>query len=244
MKRGCLWFVCIAAGLMIAAPVAAQVDIGNGFRCEGDAILKGDKEVKYSKARSNTETTIEKLKSKLENAPKKKRKGIKDKLTAAREVKRLLKACSKGQLGDNEVAAIFSQLSSAGGTFTGSYSGTVNGFIPLSGTVTFAFSLNGTDFTTVLILGGPLGNALDAQPLSFTGPVGGIGLPAQFFIPATFIGDVTLSIGADGQLTITNSNSTTGSVTLSSQFSSSAISGNLGGSYEGNTFQGSFNLAR
>ncbi len=234
-----VFFVCL-----LSAPLAfADVTIGNGFSCSGTSLLKGTKPITYKKARSNVETTIEKLKEKRDDAPKNKKQGFTDKINAAKQAKTLLKACTSGNLSDSEVDPLFTQLAAGTGVYAGPYSGSAAGF-PLSGSIKATFGLSGTTFTTVLEITGNVGNALDAEPLSFEGDVGGIGFPAQFFLQNTFLGDVTLSFTQNGQLTITNSNTNVGSVTLNGQFSSQTITGSLGGSYKGIPFNGTYNLTR
>lgn len=236
--------IILAAVSLLTSFASAEVDLGSGFKCSGDTILKGTKEVSFSKAKSTLAKTLEKLKSKLENAPKKGKAAIKAQIKAANNSKTLIKACSSGQLSDDQVDPIFTSLASGTGSYTGNYSGNVNGFIPLTGTVTTSFILEGTTFSAVLSIGGNVGSALNAQPLTFSNDVGGIGFPAQFFLTNTFLGDVTLSITQDGHLTITNSNSNNASVTLDGLFSNQSIAITLGGSYSGQTFTGSATLTK
>ena len=234
----------ILSTLIFALGVCADTPIGNGFSCQGDAILKGDKEVSFSKAKSNIAKTLEKLKSKLATATAKSKAGIKAKIKEANNSKTLLKACSSGNLDSTQVDPVFTDLASGSGTYSGTYSGTVSGFIPLSGEITVQFILEGTNFSAILSLSGNLGSTLNAKPLTFTNDVGGIGFPAQFFLTNTFIGDVTLSVTQDGHLTITNSNSSTGSVTFDGTFANKVITSTLSGSYSGISFQGGATLNR
>ena len=234
----------ILVTIFMASIAVADTPIGNGFSCQGDAILKGDKEVSFSKAKSTLAKTIEKLKSKLETATGKTKAAIKAKIKEANNSKTLLKACSSGNLDSSQVDPVFTDLASGSGTYSGTYSGTVGGFIPLSGEITMQFILDGTTFSGILSLGGNLGSTLNAKPLTFTNDVGGIGFPAQFFLTNTFIGDVTLSVTQDGHLTITNSNSTTGSVTFDGTFANKTITSTLNGSYSGVSFQGGATLNR
>lgn len=229
------------AGLFSAS---ADITIGNGFSCDGTSIIKGTRTIPYSRAKSTIAATIEKLKEKLAEAPKKKKEGIREKIQAANSSKTLLRACSKGELKPGEVDQIFTQLAAGTGTYTGTYSGTVDGFLPLSGPITFQFVLDQTTFSTLLTIGGNVGNALNAKPLSFSSDVGGIALPAQFNLPDTFLGSVTLSVAQDGHLTVTNTGSPKASVNMDGQFASQAITGQLGGTYSGHTFSGSFTLNR
>ena len=241
MKSAFVFFLVVS--LLSTSAAFAEVEIGNGFKCEGASIFKGTKSIPYSKAKSNISTTLQKLKDKKETAKTKKQKdAINAKIKEANNSRTLLKACSSGQLSPDQVDPVFTQLASGNGTYGGNYSGTVDGFFPISGTITAQFTLDGTTFSTLLSLGGNLGSTLDAKPLSFSADVGGIGFPAQFFLPGTFIGDVTLSVTQSGHLTITNANTNTGAVTFDGQFSNNAISSTLGGSYKGHSFNGSANL--
>jgi len=230
--------------LVIIPPYSfADINIGNGFTCEGTSILKGTRTIPYSKAKSTIAKTLAKLRKKLHNAPKVQKAGIKEKIKQANNSKTQLKACSNGTLSPSEVDSIFTQLANGDGTFEGTYSGTVNGFIPLSGNIIFQFVLEQTTFSTLLKLGGNLGNTLDAKPLTFSADVGGIPFPAQFNLPQTFLGSVTLNISQDGHLTITNVD-TKSTVNMDAQFSNQTITGTLSGSYQGIPFEGSFNLTR
>lgn len=233
----------VLAVLLSASSAFAQVDIGNGFSCSGSSILKNGQEVQFSKAKSNIQKTINKLKSKLETAAPKKKAAIRAKIKAANNDKKELKACFSGTLAPNQVDPIFTQLAAGNGTYTGSYSGTVAGF-PVSGAITMQFVLDGTNFSALFSIGGSVGSALDAKPLSFTNNVGGVGFPAQFFLADTFLGDVTLSVTQSGQLTVTNSNTDVGSVTFSGQFASQTITSSLSGTYKGIPFSGTANLVR
>jgi len=239
MRATVLSFFFVIASLLAAIPAYADVTIGNGFVCEGSAILKGTQTISYSKAKSNILTTIAKLRQKLQAAAQKKKAGIRQKISAANNAKTLLKACSSGQLADNQVDPIFTQLASGNGTFNGTYSGKVGGFINISGPISMSFVLDGTNFSTLLTIGGNVGTALNAQPLSFTGDVGGIGFPAQFNLPNTFLGSVTLSVTQSGHLSITSP-----SATFEGDFSSSTITGALNGSYGGFSFTSTATLTR
>lgn len=81
-------FVCLLSFAIAASEAAADVTIGNGFTCSGSSIFKGTKEVKFTKAKSTLKKTIEKLKEKLADAPKKKKQKIKDQIAAAKALKR------------------------------------------------------------------------------------------------------------------------------------------------------------
>lgn len=246
MKSRAIYLSLLLTGLLSATVASAEVTIGNGFTCQGSAVMKGDQLIQYSKARSNLLRTLEKLKKKLAAATTKKKKAaIKAQIKAANNSKTLLKACSSGQLDANQVDPIFTQLAAGNGTFNGTYSGTVTGIftIPISGPITYQFILDGTTFSTILTLGGNLGSSLNAQPLTFSADVGGIGFPAQFFLPDTFLGAVTLSVTQDGHLTITNSGSSS-TVSLDGQFGAEKITGTTSGVIQGQTFNGTFSCTR
>ena len=230
--------------MLSASLVFAETPIGNGFKCQGDTILKGDTEVDFSKAKSTLVQTLKKLKSRLDTATGKSKAAIKAKIKEANNSKTLLKACSSGTLDSSQVDPIFSSLASGTGTYVGNYTGTVGGFLPLSGQVTMSFVLDGTTFSGILSLSGELGSALNAKPLTFTNDVGGIGFPAQFGLTGTFIGDVTLSITQDGHLTITNTNSPNATVMFDGAFAQQAITCTLNGSYSGFSFTGGALLSR
>lgn len=227
-----------------ATSAHAEVSMGSGFSCVGNTILKGSKQVTYSKAKSNLTKTIAKLKSKLETAPKKKKAGLKAQIAAAKAAKAMLFVCSSGNLDLTQVDPLFAQLASGSGIFNGNYSGLVGGFIPISGAVQIVFELEGTVFGATLSLGGNLGSSLNAQPLAFQNDVGGIGFPAQFNLTNTFLGDVQLTFTQAGHLTITNPVNTTGLVTFEGDFSQSTITSTLSGSYKGVSFSGGANLTR
>ncbi|RIL05951.1 MAG: hypothetical protein DCC75_11260 [Proteobacteria bacterium] len=233
--------ITIFTSLVSAATVLADVEIGSGFKCSGNSIFKGSREVSYTKAKSNTNKTIQRLKQKLETAPRNKKPGLKNQITQAKAARTLLLACSQGNLDPSQVDPIFTQLASGSGIFNGTYSGLAV-FIPISGNIQLVFELEGTVFGATLSLGGQLGSALQGQPLAFQNDVGGIGFPAQFFLTDTFIGDVTLSITKEGQLTITNNNSTTGQINFQGNFGGSTVNGSLSGSYNGFPFNGSATL--
>ena len=230
--------------LISTSPAMAEVLMGNGFTCVGNSIMKAGKVVTYTKAKSNLTTTIAKLKTRLETAPKKKKAGLKAQIAAAKAAKAKLSVCSSGNLDLSQVDPLFTQLASGSGIFSGNYSGLVGGFIPISGTVQVVFELEGTVFGATLSLGGNLGSTLDAQPLAFQNDVGGIGFPAQFFLANTFLGDVQLTFTQAGHLTITNPVNTTGLVTFEGDFSNSTITSTLSGSYKGVSFSGGANLTR
>lgn len=237
-------FLALVSILFCTTVNADIAPLGGGFKCDGSTILKGTKKVTYSQAKSNLNTTIAKLKEKLADAPKNKKQGIKNKIKAANGVKTLVTSCSKGLLA-TQVDPIFTNLASGTGKFFGNYSGSVSGFIPLSGTVETTFTLQGTVFSAVLNLGGQLGNSLNFQPLTFSNDVGGIGFPAQFILEGTFLGTVTLSITKEGRLTITNSNAPNGAtVNFDGQFSANTITSSISGNYSGFPFQGTANLTK
>lgn len=238
------YFVFAVACFFSVSVASAQVTIGNGFTCEGTSIFKGTREVKYSKARSTLTETIERLKTRLETAPKKKKPGLRAQLADARSTKTNLQSCSKGTLAPSEVDPIFTQLSGGTGIYSGTYNGVVGGIQPISGPVQLVFELEGTVFGTTLTLGGNLGSALKAEPLTFQSDVGGIGFPAQFFLTGTTLGDVTLSITQTGHLTITNSNSPKATVTFEGDFGDNTITSTLSGTYSGFPFTGGASLTR
>lgn len=243
MKRTFLLLLIVCC-FSVSAAFADGTPIGNGFTCQGTDVFKGTKEVKVTSAKSTLAKTIEKLKEQLGNAPKKKKKGIQDKITAARDAKNKIGLCAKGLLAPDQVDPIFTSLASGSGVYLGNYSGTVSGFIPVTGTIKMSFKLEGTVFSADMEVGGNVGNTLNFQPLGFTNDVGGIGFPAIFTISNTFIGDVTLNITQDGQVTITNSNSTKGTITFSGKFANTSITGSLGGTYSGVPFDGTCTLDR
>jgi hypothetical protein len=238
----------ILAGLLVSATLTfADATIGNGFTCSGDNILKGGREIKFSKAKSTLAKTIEKLKTKLSNIPKKnkaKRDAVKAQIAAANNSKTLLKACTSGQLAPDQVDPIFTQLAAGDGTYAGDYTGSaLGGLLQLSGPISMQFILEGTQFSAILTIGGNVGTSLNAQPLTFSGDVGGIGFPAQFVLSGTFLGEVTLNITQGGLLSITNLGNAN-PVTFEGQFPSTTITSSLAGTYNGVTFSGNATLIR
>jgi len=234
--------IIVLGGLLSSSVAFADLQaLGNGFSCDGGTLLKGTKSIKYSKAKSTLAKTLAKLKAQLGTAPKKKRAAIKAKIDALKQSRLQITACIKGTLNPNQADPIFTQLSSGNGTYTGKYHGSVFGFA-LDGDMTMSFVLTGTILNANLSLGAPLGPTVDNKPLGFEGDVAGIGFPAKFFLSPTFLGDVTLSIGQDGHVTITNSNSPNATVNFDGHFTNPTISGSLSGSYNGFPFQGTFSL--
>lgn len=146
-------------------------------------------------------------------------------------------------MDSSQVDPIFTQLASGSGTFNGTYSGTA-AFIPISGPVEVKFELNGTVFGASLSIGGPVGNALFGETLAFQNDVGGIGFPAQFLLTGTFLGDVSLTITQAGHISITNSNSSKGSVTFEGDLADPNLNATLSGSYSGLPFNGTATLTR
>ena len=243
MKSKLAFLVLCLSGLLTIQSATADVTIGNGFSCSGSSVMKAGKLIDYKKAKSNIAQTLTKLRNQLSTAAPKKKAAIRAKIQAANNSKTLLKACSSGQLSPDQVDPIFTQLASGSGTYSGNYSGVIDGFFPISGPVTISFVLDGTNFSALLSLSGNLGSTLNAQPLSFAGDVGGIGFPAQFNLPNTFLGSVTLSVTQDGHLTITNVASNS-NVTYDGHFSSTTITSTLSGTYKGHSFSGNATLSR
>lgn len=165
-------------------------------------------------------------------------------IAAAKAAKTLLSACTSGQLDVQQVTSIFSQLADGSGIYEGKYNGIVGGFLPITGDVQVVFELEGTVFGATLSLGGNLGSTLNAQPLAFQNDVGGISFPAQFLLQGTFIGDVVLSISEAGHISISNSNSSKGTVNFEGDFAGSTITSTLGGSYSGISFTGGATLQK
>ena len=242
MKRPLIF--ALASLLLVSGAFADTVNLGSGYKCDGSTILKGTREVSFSKAKSTLAQTLVKLKQKLKAAPRNKKAAIQAQINALNNSKTQIKACSNGQLSGSQVDPVFSQLAAGTGSYSGVYNGRLDGFFPLSGEVTVSFTLVQTTFSAILGLGGNLGSALNAKPLTFSQDVGGIGFPAQFFLQNTFLGDVTLSITQSGQITITNSNSPTGSVNFNGQFAGQTINATLNGTYSGHSFEGNAKLTK
>jgi hypothetical protein len=193
--------------LFSSSSAFALTDIGDTLKCSGTDIInsKNNKVVKYSKYKSTTQQTLERLKDKLAGAPKTKKQGIKDQITAKKNELKSVTLCSKGKLDVGTVDPLFSQLAANGGTFTGPYNGSVISFlgtINVQGNLSFNFSLTGTVFKfTIKILSGSA-STLISDDLVFEADVGGQALPFEVQIPDTFLGTVNMEIKADGTVNI------------------------------------------